>query len=79
MTSEVHAHKLLNFLRETPMSKQALKEKALQTFGDEVSFCTCSIKGFDLDSMLTFFEQEQKIIDKDGIWWLNLGEICSHD
>lgn len=79
MTTEIHAHKLLNFLRDTPMSKESLRDKALQNFGEGANFCTCSIKGFDLEAMLNFFEKENKIIDENGIWRLNLGEICSHD
>lgn len=44
MTSEVHAHKLLNFLRETPMSKLALKEKALQTLAIKSVFVPAVLK-----------------------------------
>ncbi|MDW6002596.1 YecH family metal-binding protein [Vibrio mangrovi] len=78
MATEIHAHKVLDLLREAPMSKAELKEKIQQTYGSEARFRTCKLAGFDVDSLLLFFEAKQKIIEDSGLWMLNEGRICSH-
>jgi probable metal-binding protein len=78
MATEIRAHKVLDLLREAPMSKQALEERTVLTFGEDAIFCTCKIKGFDLEALLNFFIEEQKVIEDAGIWTLNEGELCSH-
>lgn len=49
--SDIHAHNLLNLLRETPMSRDELA----QHFGADVRFHTCKLNDLDLDALLTFF------------------------
>lgn len=48
--SDIHAHNLLNLLRETPMSRDELA----QHFGADVRFHTCKLNDLDLDALLTF-------------------------
>jgi probable metal-binding protein len=78
MTTDIHAHKLLDFIRETPMSRDALKEKVIQLYGENALFCTCQHSGFDLNAMLDFFVNAEKIIEKEGVWSINEIETCSH-
>lgn len=78
MTVEIHAHKLLNLIRETPMSRTAVREKAIELYGEEALYCTCKLKDFDLNAILDFFVDQQKIVDVDGIWSINDIEVCSH-
>lgn len=49
--SDIHAHNLLNLLRETPMSRDELA----QHFGADARFHTCKLNDLDLDALLTFY------------------------
>ncbi len=56
MTAAIHAHKVLNLLREQPMTREQLEQTVIEQFGTEARFRTCSPReGFDLDSLLAFF------------------------
>tara|TARA_Y100001956_G_scaffold59909_1_gene59478 strand:+ start:4194 stop:4427 length:234 start_codon:yes stop_codon:yes gene_type:complete len=76
--TEIHAHKVLNLLREKPMSEAELRQAVNQEFGEQATFRTCSLNGFDLDALLTFFIQREKIVLQDDKWAINLERVCSH-
>jgi probable metal-binding protein len=75
--SDIHAHKVLNLLRKQPMSRTQLEQTVIEQFGANVTFRTCSRDGFDLDSLLSFFIDKQKVIENDGLWSLNIERVCS--
>ena len=60
MTTEIHAHKVLNLLREQPMSEQVLRDAVYKQFGQETQFRTCKCSGFDFDALFSFFIQREK-------------------
>ena len=76
--SDIHAHKVLNLLREQPMSRTQLEQTVIEQFGANATFRTCSRDGFDLDSLLAFFVEKQKVIENDGLWSLNIERVGSH-
>ena len=78
MTTEIHAHKVLNLLREQPMSEQVLRDAVYKQFGQETQFRTCKCSGFDFDALFSFFIQREKIIQADGKWSVNAEQICGH-
>ncbi|NOH81842.1 DUF2492 family protein [Vibrio sp. RE86] len=78
MSTEIHAHKVLNLLRERPMSKEELGSAVNDTFGDGARFRTCKCDGFTLDSLLAFFLEREKVIVEEGIWRVNAERVCSH-
>jgi probable metal-binding protein len=78
MTAEIHAHQILNFLKEEPLNREQLREKALAMFGENARYRTCEVKGFDIDSLLRFFVEHHKVVDKEGTWCLNYSELCDH-
>ncbi|MFM2666965.1 YecH family metal-binding protein [Vibrio mediterranei] len=78
MTAAIHAHKVLNLLREQPMTREQLEQTVIEQFGTEARFRTCSREGFDLDSLLAFFVEKQKVIENQGVWELNIEKVCSH-
>ncbi|MCY9873679.1 YecH family metal-binding protein [Vibrio barjaei] len=78
MTAAIHAHKVLNLLREQPMTRELLEKTVIEQFGTEARFRTCSREGFDLDSLLAFFVEKQKVIENQGVWELNIERVCSH-
>ncbi|MFB9137468.1 DUF2492 family protein [Vibrio olivae] len=55
MSQEIHAHKVLNLLKATPMSESELQTVVEQQFGADVRFRTCKLDGFDFDSLMAFF------------------------
>ncbi|CAK4070011.1 YecH family metal-binding protein [Vibrio sp. 16] len=76
--TEIHAHNVLNLLREKPMSEAELRQAVNQEFGEHAMFRTCKLNGFDLDALLTFFIQKQKIVQHDSKWSVNMGRVCGH-
>ncbi|GAL29237.1 hypothetical protein JCM19239_761 [Vibrio variabilis] len=35
-------------------------------------------EGFDLEALLAFFIEKQKVIENEGLWTLNIERVCSH-
>ena len=78
MSTEIQAHNVLNLLRERPMSKPGLEQAVSEVFGEQARFRTCKCNGFNLDTLLEFFIEREKVIVKDGIWSVNAERVCSH-
>lgn len=78
MSTEIHAHNVLNLLRERPMSKSELESVVNETFGEQARFRTCKCNGFTLDTLLEFFIEREKVIVQEGIWQINAERVCSH-
>lgn len=78
MSNEIHAHNVLNLLRETPMTESELRQAVATEFGDDAQFRTCKLNGFDLDKLLMFFVERQKIMAIEGKWHINAERVCSH-
>ncbi|WP_047048912.1 YecH family metal-binding protein [Vibrio mexicanus] len=78
MTNEIHAHNVLNLLRDQPLSEQELRDQVATQFGPNAAFRTCKMNGFDLDALLAFFIEREKIVAIDGKWALNQARVCSH-
>ncbi|MFC5079022.1 hypothetical protein VTH8203_04658 [Vibrio thalassae] len=78
MTASIHAHQVLNLLRDKPMTREQLEQTVIEQFGAEAHFRTCSREGFDLDALLVFFVEKQKVIENQGQWELNIERVCSH-
>lgn len=78
MATEIHAHAVLDLLREQPMSETELRALVNSEFGEEVRFRTCKLSGFDLDSLLEFFVKREKVILSGGKWTVNAARVCNH-
>lgn len=78
MTTEIHAHNVLNLLRERPMSKSELEMAVREEFGEQAKFRTCKCNGFTLDTLLEFFIEREKVTVDNGIWMINAERVCSH-
>ncbi|EGU36184.1 hypothetical protein VII00023_04252 [Vibrio ichthyoenteri ATCC 700023] len=78
MANEIHAHKVLNLLREKPMTKQELNDAVRDQFGEQAQFRTCKLAGFQFDTLFDFFVQREKIIETEGLWAVNVERVCGH-
>ncbi len=76
--SEIHAHKVLNLLRECPMTEQELTLAVKNEFGEQAMFRTCKLNGFSLSELMVFFIQREKIVERDGKWNVNAERVCNH-
>jgi probable metal-binding protein len=74
----VHAHKILNKLAESAMTKDQIERWAIEEFGADASFRTCSIEGMSLSEVLEFFVARQKVTIQGDTWLLNQANVCSH-
>ncbi|WP_162045371.1 YecH family metal-binding protein [Vibrio taketomensis] len=76
--SEIHAHKVLNLLREKPMTESDLRQSVIEEFGTEAQFRTCKLSGFDFEKLFAFFVERQKIIQQGDVWMVNQERVCGH-
>lgn len=54
MTTEIHAHNVLNLLSEKPLTREALTQELAQMYGTEARVHTCKLNGLDLAGLLKF-------------------------
>lgn len=76
--SEIHAHKVLNLLREKPMTEQELRQAVCVEFGEQAQFRTCKLSGFDFEKLFAFFIDRQKITQQGECWTINQEQVCGH-
>lgn len=72
--SDIHAHNLLNLLRESPMTREELAVY----FGLGIRFHTCKLSDLDLDTLLAFLLKREKIQELEGKYVVNMARICNH-
>ncbi|AIV04020.1 hypothetical protein LA59_00395 [Vibrio harveyi] len=72
--TEIHAHNLLNLLRETPMNRDELAGH----FGSEARFHTCKLNDLDLDALLEFLLEREKVRELEGKFVVNMARVCNH-
>ncbi|MGD1468242.1 YecH family metal-binding protein [Vibrio harveyi] len=72
--TEIHAHNLLNLLRETPMNRDELAGH----FGSEARFHTCKLNDLDLDALLEFLLKREKVRALEGKFVVNMARVCNH-
>ncbi|WP_260261996.1 YecH family metal-binding protein [Vibrio intestinalis] len=77
--SEIHAHNVLNMLADNPMNEQEIRAAVTREFGEDAKFHTCSKQGMDIETLLSFLIQRQKVVQVEGDKWvLNAARMCSH-
>ena len=80
MDKVIHAHILMDFIEKNPniLSIQELKTKFEKQFG-EVKFTNCTNQIYDLDEILLFLQQRNKIrYDSERIEVIE-EQRCHHD
>lgn len=78
MTTEIHAHNVLNLLNEQALTREELAEKLAQEYGSEARFHTCKLSDLDLDALLTFFVKMEKVVLEGDKLRTNMARVCSH-
>ncbi|MBW3698567.1 DUF2492 family protein [Vibrio sp. T187] len=78
MTTEIHAHNVLNLLSEKPMTRHELESELANEYGADARFHTCKLNNLDLDSLLTFFFKMEKVVQDGEKIMTNRARVCSH-
>ncbi|MDN3700706.1 YecH family metal-binding protein [Vibrio artabrorum] len=78
MTTEIHAHNVLNLLSEKSLTREELTQTLAQTYGTEARFHTCKLNGLDLDGLLKFFLKMEKVVVVDNKLCTNRERVCHH-
>ena len=78
MTTEIHAHNVLNLLSEKPLTREELTQELAQMYGTEARFHTCKLSGLDLDGLLKFFLKMEKVVVVDDKLCTNRERVCNH-
>ena len=74
--SSIHAHDVLDLIRETHLSTAALFEEAARRFGEGVTYHTCKLRGMTLPQLLEFFLAREKLMFEDGRLVVNEEHDC---
>ncbi|MFA0569180.1 MAG: YecH family metal-binding protein [Vibrio gallaecicus] len=78
MTTEIHAHSVLNLLNETPLTREELEAVLAEQYGADARFHTCKLNDLDLDRLLTFFLKMEKVVLVGDKLSTNTHRVCSH-
>ena len=78
MTTEIHAHNVLNLLSEKPLTREEPTQELAQMYGTEARFHTCKLNGLDLDGLLKFFLKMEKVVLVDDKLCTNRERVCNH-
>ncbi|MGF1752958.1 YecH family protein [Vibrio makurazakiensis] len=78
MTTEIHAHNVLNLLHEKPMTRSELVDFLAGEYGAEARFHTCKLNNLDIDALLTFFFKMEKVVQDGDKIMTNMARVCSH-
>lgn len=78
MSKDIHAHKVLALISQQPMTEPDLRAAVQREFGADARFRTCHRNGFDLDSLLIFLREKQKVHISDEVWHINPAHVCQH-
>ncbi|EJG1582240.1 DUF2492 family protein [Vibrio parahaemolyticus] len=54
------------------------RDELAQHFGADVRFHTCKLNDLDLDALLTFLLQRDKVRELEGKFVVNMARICNH-
>lgn len=77
MTTEIHAHNVLNLLSEKTLTREELTQELAQMYGTEARFHTCKLNGLDLDGLLKFFLKMEKVVLVDDKLCTNRERVCN--
>lgn len=73
----IHGHKLLDILSEMSLTKEELETKLMREYGENIRFHTCKSEGLNFDELLNFLIHNEKIVNIDGKFAINLDNECS--
>lgn len=76
-----HGHTILEMILENDRrySVESLREAALQQFGSDVTFHTCSAEGMSFDGLMAFLFERGKIAEEEGLLTMFPDKLCQHD
>lgn len=74
----VHGHEVIHMVIEKPCTKDELKQRIINTYGEQVQFHTCSAQHMTPDQIIEFLEKRGKFIHKNGQLQSNPDRICHH-
>ncbi len=75
---DIHAHEVLRMMEGNDYTtKEMLKKAIVDNFGAEQTFCTCSVKGLDIESIIEFLEKKGKFkSSSNGGFTMDLTKVC---
>jgi probable metal-binding protein len=76
----IHGHDIIDLVATYPdgIRLSQLMEVVDQRFGKSVTFHTCSATGMDLDGLLRFLEERDKVRISSGVVYPGGSPACEH-
>jgi len=77
----VHGHQLIGLIiqQNRPVTLTEVKTLAEKYIGTEVSYYTCSEQGMNTEQMIQFLLNRRKLIEREGGYVIDTGEVCSNE
>jgi probable metal-binding protein len=79
-TLAIHGHDIIDLVATYPdgIRLSQLMEVVDERFGKSVTFHTCSAMGMDLDGLLRFLEERDKVRISSGVVYPGGSPACEH-
>ena len=79
-TNSVHGHDIIHLVISHPdgIKREELTAIVNERYGVDATFHTCSEEGMNLDALLVFLEERDKVWEKDGIVGPGGSPPCDH-
>ena len=75
-----HGHEVIELVADFPagITRTRLTEMIHARFGPGITFHTCSAEGMDLDALLSFLEDRDKVRIAEGVVFPGGSPACAH-
>ncbi|SON51345.1 YecH family metal-binding protein [Vibrio tapetis] len=78
MSNSTHGHRVMELLRDSTLTLEALQQEVNHRFGASTRFHTCSQQDLTLTQLMTFLISKEKVVEVDAGLTLNQEKICHH-
>ncbi len=80
MSNEVHIHEIMKLMIDSGKNytHASLKAAILQSFGEQATFCSCSMQGLNADQAIDFMEARGKFVPSNEGFSMPAENMCNH-
>ena len=81
VSNTVHGHEIMRMIdrADPPLTREALQREIDRRFGAGVRFHACADQNMTLANLLEFLRARGKVVEIDGRFSTDLGQMCAHD
>lgn len=80
MHQQTHAHDVIELIDQHngQFTRDALRHKLAETFGSGSGYYACTEENMNGERIIDFLLEREKIVETDGRFSVNRGNLCNH-